>query len=127
MKNKAFGFIDPGSVLPRGFPYAYWGDRSTGWDTAGPLVANEHVDKVEEIEGTGEPRRRWFKIRADGGERVLLCAIYGPQVDQEAFWTTSLDEIETVFQTHGGAGVELLVAGWCWGRRFGFPLSTPSS
>ena len=59
----------------------------------------------------GKSRRQWYKIRADAARQVLLCAIYGPLVDQEEFRARTLDEIEGEAAALRSPDVALMVAG----------------
>lgn len=103
--------VPEGCTLPRGYPFAYWGDRTGTWNSVGILVATDHLDRVGELEGKGEPRRRWHKISAEGGQSVLLCTIYGPLQEQSSFWRRTWDEIKEVSSNLGGERVKLMVVG----------------
>ena len=45
----------PGALLPRGYPFAWVGDRSTGWDTVGLFIRLEleHVVRIREAWSEG--------------------------------------------------------------------------
>ncbi|CAE8699927.1 unnamed protein product, partial [Polarella glacialis] len=97
--------LPPGAILPSGLPYAWYGVRSSHWDSVGVFVKLEMQESFVPLDEHCCDRVFWFMItkgtRGQGHQTELLgCAFYArPGGDRET-WQMLADTYRTLRSKH---------------------------
>jgi hypothetical protein len=97
--------LPPGAILPSGLPYAWYGVRSSHWDSVGVFVKLEMQESFVPLDEHCCDRVFWFMItkgtRGQGHQTELLgCAFYArPGGDRET-WQMIADTYRTLRSKH---------------------------
>ena len=97
-----------GIALPRNFPFAWLGDRSSGWDTVGVLVLLEVLDRVEVDSVISSGRILFLNVICKSDVCLHLGGFYAAQGGDEESWTTVLNYASELRNKSTGAKVVLL-------------------
>ena len=86
-----------GTKLPLGFPLAFEGALTSGWDSVGFLYLPEIAESLVPVPKHGNNRRMWILVRIAASSKFwALCAIAGPPGGDRKFWEDLLCEHRTI-------------------------------
>ena len=97
-----------GIVLPRNFPFAWLGDRSSGWDSIGVLVLLDVLDRVEVDSVISAGRVIFINVICKSGVCLHLGGFYAGQGGDEETWGTVLNYASELRRQSDDARIALL-------------------